>query len=210
MPDNALRYSRSRLAAWILAGAGLFLVLHLHLLPALLAGLLVFELVHIAVPLLQRRVSSDRARLFAVVALSVVIVGALTASIVVTVEFFRTEAGSLPALMQKLADMLEDTRRTLPAWLVGYLPQGADELRAAVTQWLREHAAEVRVFGAETGRVFAHMLVGMVIGAMVSLREARPQREFKPLAGALTLQAEALGEAFRPAGSCSRKCASRR
>jgi len=175
----------------------LLLVLWLHLLPALLAGLLVFELVHILAPLLQRRLSSERARLFAVVVLSTVIVGLITAAIIGAGQFFRTEAGSFPALLQKLADMLEGTRNALPAWLVAYIPSGADELSAAATAWLREHAAEVRIAGAEAARAFAHVLVGMVVGAMVSLREARPERDQMPLAAALTAQAEALGDAFR-------------
>ncbi|MGE5526054.1 MAG: AI-2E family transporter [Rhodospirillaceae bacterium] len=191
------RNGRAMLAAWILAGIGLVLVLHLHLLPALLAGLLVFELVHIIIPFLQRHVSSDRARIMAVIVLATVIVGVVTAAIIGALTFFRSEAGSVPALLQKLADIIEDARRTLPEWLVAYLPAGTEELQAAVTRWLREHAAEVRLFGAEAGRVFVHVLIGMVIGAMVSLREARPGRDLKPLARALTAQAEALGEAFR-------------
>jgi hypothetical protein len=47
---NPTRYD---IAAWILTGAALVLVLELHLLPALLAGLLVYELVHILAPRLR-------------------------------------------------------------------------------------------------------------------------------------------------------------
>ena len=197
MPPTSSSVTPAAIAAWLFAGVALAFVLWLHLLPALLAGLLVFELVHVIAPLLQRRLSNDRARLFAVVVLSTVIVGLVTAAIIGAAQFFRTEAGSLPALLQKLADMVEGTRKALPAWLVSYIPSGADELSAAFTAWLREHAVEVRIAGAEAARAFAHLLVGMVIGAMVSLREARPERDQMPLAAALTTQAEALGEAFR-------------
>ena len=37
-------------ASWILAGVGLILVLLLQLLPAMLAGMLVYELVHVVAP----------------------------------------------------------------------------------------------------------------------------------------------------------------
>jgi hypothetical protein len=47
------RPTRVEIASWIVAGIALFLVLQLHLLPALLAGLLVFELVHIMAPRLR-------------------------------------------------------------------------------------------------------------------------------------------------------------
>jgi predicted PurR-regulated permease PerM len=43
----------------------------------------------------------------------------------------------------------------------------------------------------------AHILIGFVIGAMVSLREARPVEAGGPLAGALGERASRLGEAFR-------------
>jgi predicted PurR-regulated permease PerM len=197
MSENKAGYSAEQLAAWIFAGIGLMLVLHLHLVPTLLAGLLVFELVHIIVPVLQPHLSSERARLLAVVVLAAVIVSVITAAILGSLTFFRSEAGSVPALLQKVADILEDTRRTLPQWLVAYLPAGTEALRTSVTHWLREHAAELRMFGTEAGRAFAHVLIGMIIGAIVSLREARPRRDLKPLARALTRQAEALGEAFR-------------
>jgi len=187
----------TRIAAWCLAVVALVLVLHLHLLPALLAGLLVFELVHAIAPLLQKNVSNVRARLFAVVVLSTLIVGSITAAILGAATFFRSEAGSVPALLQRLADMVEETRNALPPWLVESLPSDTDEIREALSHWLREHASELRLVGAEAGRAFAQVLIGMIIGAMVSLREAVPAPDQKPLARALILQAERLGDAFR-------------
>jgi len=53
---------RFQQAAWLLAALALILVLKLHLLPALLAGLLVYELVHLTAPLLKSRLSGLRAK----------------------------------------------------------------------------------------------------------------------------------------------------
>ncbi len=50
-------------AAWILSGVGLVLVLLLQLLPALLAGMLVYELVHVLAPLVSTRLSDISASL---------------------------------------------------------------------------------------------------------------------------------------------------
>ncbi len=185
------------IASWCLAAAALLLVLSLHLLPALLAGLLVYELVHVIAPLLQRRLFSRGSRLAAVVVLATLIVGLVTAAILGAVAFFRSDAGSLPRLFQKMADIVEGARGALPAWLVESLPIGADELHDALSHWLREHAPEVRLAGTEAGLAFAHILVGMVIGAMVSLREAAPAEAQQPLARALVERAGRLGESFR-------------
>jgi predicted PurR-regulated permease PerM len=153
--------------------------------------------VHVIAPRLQRRISSQRARLAAVVVLSTLVVGVVSATIVGLIAFFRSDVASLPALLQKMADIIDGTRSTLPAWAVESLPQDADELRAAITQWLRAHAGEVRVAGAEAGRAFAHILIGMVIGAMASLREVAPAHDRKPLARELIARASQLGESFR-------------
>ena len=185
------------IASWCIVAATLSLVLWLHLLSALLAGLLVYELVHVIAPLLQRRLFSRGSRLAAVVALATLIVACLTAAILGAVEFFRSDAGSLPRLFQKMADIVEGARDTLPAWLVESLPIGADELRQTLSHWLRAHASEIRLLGTKAGVGFAHILVGMVIGAMVSLREVASAQAQKPLARALTDRAAVLGESFR-------------
>jgi predicted PurR-regulated permease PerM len=185
------------IASWILTGLALLLVLKLHLAAALLAGLLVFELVHILAPRLQRAIPVGRSRLIAVALLATLIIGAITAAILGTVAFFRSEAGSLPGLFQKLADIIESARASLPAWMLQYLPADVDELRNTTTYWLREHAPELRLAGAEAGRLFAHLLIGMIIGGIVSLREAAGPRHSKPLSGALAARAERFGDAFR-------------
>src|SRR3546814_15908981 len=52
--------------SWVIIFGGLLLVLPLRLLPSLLAGLLVFELVNMPTPQLQRLIEGRRARWLAV------------------------------------------------------------------------------------------------------------------------------------------------
>src|ERR1044071_9134297 len=100
----------------------LLFVLWLHLLPALLAGLLVYELVHVLAPLLRRRLSDERSRLFAVVILASLIVGVVTAAVVGAMAFFRSDSGSVPMLLQRMADIIDSARGTLPQWITESLP----------------------------------------------------------------------------------------
>lgn len=199
MPDEIqFPATRPEIAAWLIAGAVLFLVLWLHLLPALLAGLLVYELVHRMAPLLQRRFSGERARLLAVLVLASVVVALLTAAILGAVAFFRSDAGSLTALFDKMAEIVEGTRDAFPPWVTESLPTDPDKLRETISHWLREHAPQLKLAGTEAGRAFAHILIGMIIGAVLSLREAGPEHEQKkPLARALIARAARLGDAFR-------------
>jgi predicted PurR-regulated permease PerM len=189
--------SRHDIAAWLLAGIALVLVLTLHLLPALLAGLLVYELVHMLAPTMQRHLSGERAKMVAVALLAAGVVGAVTVAVLATAAFFRSDAGSLPALLQRLAAIIDGSRATLPPTLANYLPANAEDLKAAIVAWLRAHSGEVQLAGKEAGRTFVHIVIGLAIGAMVALHEVRPIHDYRPLARALVERAARLGSAFR-------------
>lgn len=192
--EDKLRYD---IAAWVLAGLALLLILKLHLLSALIAGLLVFELVHVVAPWI-RAMHLDRNRRLAVVALLAVLIATLIALMVAgLIAFFRSDAGSVAALLQKMASIIEDARGRLPEWIAAYLPYDTEAMQAAIVAWLRSHAGELSGYGETAARVLAHILIGLVIGALISLREAGASERMGPLARSLAARAGRLGEAFR-------------
>lgn len=195
--NNYSKSSPYDYAAWTLALLALFFVFKFYLLPALIAGLLVYELVHVLSPLFAPHLSSGRAKGVAISLVVCLVLGALAALVFGIVVFMRSESGSFSALLAKMADILESSRSALPAWLAGFLPDNADSIKDEMADWLREHAAELQLIGKETGHMLAHMLIGMVIGGIVSLREACPVSADGPLTKALTERAFRLSEAFR-------------
>ena len=194
---QSMRPSAYEYAAWILAGLAMLAVLLLQLLPALIAGLLIYELVHVIAPLFARRLSTRRAKAVAVVLVALLVVATVTAAGFAIVAFVRSEGGSLPVLLAKMADILESSRTTLPQWLADYLPDNSAEISDTVSRWLRVHAAQLQSLGTRTGHSLAHVLIGMIIGAMVSLREAFADGSNAPLARALAERVFRMGEAFR-------------
>ncbi len=194
--------TKSEIASYFLVGLGLFLVLHLHLLAALLGGLAVYELVHIVagrLTLLRKNGTGggNWRKVLAVTILASLVVAALTLFVFAILAFFRSDQGNLSALLAKMADVLDGSRDRLPLWLSSQIPENADELKSASVAWLREHADELQTFGADLGRSFLHALIGMIIGAMVSLEEVRSSHHRAPLAEALTERAGRLGDSFR-------------
>ena len=111
-------FSRYTVAAWVLTGVALVLVLQLRVLPALLAGMLVYELVHVIAPPLNKHISDKRAKLIAVGLLSALVLMLVTAAIIGAVLFFKSDAGSLSALLARMAEIIESSRATMPNWLV--------------------------------------------------------------------------------------------
>ena len=189
------------MAAWLLTALALFFVLQFHLLPALIAGLFVFEIVHMITPHIAKRFPtkkpSNRAKLWAVGILVVIIVGLLTMTGAGLMAFLRSDAGSVTMLLAKMAQIIDDSRKVLPVWLLDHLPADALAFREQASQWLREHAGELQVVGAEAGRATAHVLIGMIIGGMLAVREATSLDQLKPFARALTGRGELFGDAFR-------------
>ena len=62
------------LASYLLAAIALLLVLKAGFLVALFSGLLVFSLVHIMVPTIQKKYTNKQARLIAVIVLSTIVI----------------------------------------------------------------------------------------------------------------------------------------
>jgi predicted PurR-regulated permease PerM len=189
---------RSDTAAWLVMAAGLIAVLTLHLLPTLLSALLVYELVHLlAGPLHIVRIRRRAGKLVAVAILATGIVGGLVLAVVALTAFVRSEAGSVPALLQKLADVLDGWRTMVPASMVDAIPGDVDEIKETAVTWLRGHAGTVQHLGREAGRVVAHIIVGLGIGMLVALHDVEPPHTFGPLARSLHERVTLLGDAFR-------------
>lgn len=190
--------TRFDIAAWLLMGGALVLTLKLYLLPSLLAGLLVYELVHIIAPRMRLwRLGHTWSKVAAVTLLSAIVVSLLTLGVFGLIALLRSELGSPGGLLKELAVIIDQSRNVLPAWIEAKLPANADQLREAASAWLRTHAKTFQAFGTDFGRAFAHILIGFIIGALISLREANPHREIGPLAHSLAERIGRLGDAFR-------------
>ena len=99
------------IASWILIGISMLLVLIFQLLPALLAGLLVYELVRILTPYIEQKFPGARAKIIAIALLATIVVGLLTLAGVGLVAFLRSDAGSFTELLARMAQIIEDSRK---------------------------------------------------------------------------------------------------
>lgn len=187
-----------RQTTWLLAALALLLIVKLKLLPALLAGLVVYHTVHFfAARLVVTRISGKFAKIVAVALVSVLVITLLVAAILGMMALLRSESGGPAAFLGKLAEILETSRSSLPEWIYSSMPRDAEELKSHFAAWLREHSGELKILGKEAGHVFAHMLIGMIIGAMLSLREVVSDEVTKAFPSELSDRATTLSTAFR-------------
>ena len=122
-----------RIASWCLAAAALFLVLQFGLVAALLAGLLVHELVHIAARKLRLAGATHRTGKLIALGIVTLIVGLLvTAAVFGVIAFVSGGPLSVAALMQKMADVGRNRRRHSPRVAQAYFPADAAAWKARV------------------------------------------------------------------------------
>lgn len=196
--DIAKPVTRADVVAWGVSALALGLVLRLRLLPALLAGLLVFELVNVLTPWLRLRpLGRDGPRLLAVTLIAAAVIAALVAAGLALAAFLRNSGESLTILMQRMAQIIEDARAQLPAGLLAYVPEDADTLQKTVVDWLRSHSSVLQLVGRDLGRSLVHILMGMIIGALLSLQTVVRHADLLPLAARIQQHAGRLASAFR-------------
>jgi len=99
--------------------------------------------------------------------------------------------------LQRIADMLDASRSQLPPWLGEYFPADVGSLKLMITDWLHLHSVEARLMGEAAGRTAAHLVLGMIIGALVALNETRHEHSMQPLAATLSRRVAHLAGAFR-------------
>lgn len=186
-------------AAWIIAAVLLLFILWRQLLPALLGGLLIHELVYMLAPYIMQlaRIKKRPAKMAVVALLTMVVVTLLTTLLITIIHYFRGGEENLPGLLNKMAEIIDTSRQSLPLFVAENIPVDVDELKEQMVAWLHSHAGEIQAITKETGRVVVHILIGMIIGAMIALYEAKGEVNKGLLARALGERAALLAQSFR-------------
>lgn len=185
------------LASLVIVIAGLLLALPLKLLPSLLAGLLVFELVNMLTPRLQPLIAGQRARWLAVALLGTLVVSTLTLLFAGAFSFLLHEAENPGASLDKFMALVERARGQLPPFIEAYLPASAAEFKVAIGDWIKSHLSDLQLVGKGMAHMFVTLLIGMILGAIVALQRIPDISRRKPLAAALFERLSLLVQAFR-------------
>ncbi|HEX5160648.1 MAG TPA: AI-2E family transporter [Steroidobacteraceae bacterium] len=190
--------TRADYAAWLIAALALFLVIKLHLLSALLAGLLVYKLVDVLTPWLRlSALGRDGPRVLAVMLIASVVIAGLVGIGVGIVAFLRNSDESVPLLMQRMAQIVEDARAILPEGLRQYVPENTATLQTTIAEWLRSNASALQLAGRGIGRALVHVLMGMIVGALLSMQKAANPTGRRPLAEEISRHGARLASVFQ-------------
>lgn len=202
LTKTAARSSRARLpyeiAAWILMAVALGMVIYGGLLPSLLPGLLIYEIVQLAG--IRHRsfgVTYRAGKVIAVSVLATLVTLLLLMGITSLAALATSKSDSFVILLQRMADIIDAARIHFPNWAQQYLPSNVEDLKATAADWLRVHAGDLRQLGENFGRIFVRILVGMIIGGMVAISTSAEPAKLGPLTAAMQERVKFLASAFR-------------
>jgi predicted PurR-regulated permease PerM len=178
----------------LLAVTAVFLVLRFHLLPAVFAGLAVYVLTL----KLARHLPKNMNRFAHKIALGVVVICVITCltSACAAIWSFIGSSHGIAALMTTVVETLGSLRRTLPASVADVLPTTIEGLRQQLVEMLGDHVQKISVVGMESFKVFAHILLGMVVGGMAAVHHFDEQDKAPPFIGTMRSRLRNLATAF--------------
>jgi predicted PurR-regulated permease PerM len=145
-----------------------------------------------------QRLAGKWAKIVAVTLKAVIIASLLIIATILSAGAISKGLHSLPAMAVTIANGLESSRDVIPPVLADMLPQNLEELKATSAKWLRDHVSDLKIFGTEALRAMTLILIGIVLGAILSLNEAKPSNlGGPPLSVALIRLVDRFGDAFR-------------
>ena len=183
----------ARFGVFVIAAALFLLAVKLGLLVPIYTGLLVYVLVK----QLSTRILTPNSNHSTWIAISVV-----TAVVVLTLLGFGfgfhlllRKGKDINELALRLSDILASARDWLPDSMRNAIPE-QDTLLADAGVWLREHAREIGTLGLGAITAIGLGLIGILLGALISLGSVASHHQFGPVTQLLLAQVAALRESF--------------
>ncbi len=183
----------ARFIAFVGAAVLFLLAVKLGLLIPIYSGLLVYVLVR---KLSTRIVTSytPHSTWIAITLVTLVVVSALLAG-GFGFHLLLRKGKDINELALRMSDIFDSARDWLPEIVRATIPE-QDTLLADAGRWLREHAAEIGTFGLGAITSIGLGLIGILLGALVSLGGVIPQHRAGPMSRLLLAQLAALRESF--------------
>ncbi|QWA13746.1 AI-2E family transporter [Sodalis ligni] len=165
------RHDYIKISTYILMIFFIAIIIPLHLFPCFVAGFLAYEIIFAMTPWFERLIGGTRARWLVVSIIAAVVVIVLTIAIVSLVSFLTSN-------IQRGIDITSETNRIfsgiknrIPASFPAFLPESAEELKNEVFALVEKNLITIRNMGRSFLHGFITILIGLIIGAIISLNK---------------------------------------
>src|SRR5258708_11293065 len=115
-----------------------------HLVAGVVTGLALYLILHRLTASFSKRLGRNAARPLALLLVTAIAGGTIIGGIALTISFARHHVTHIPALMTKMADILQSTQTWLGGVGEAVIPDvltDADTIKDGIAGWLKKHAA---------------------------------------------------------------------
>ena len=186
-------------ASYLLMFIALVSLLPLHLLASFFAGFVIFEIINSLGNITERYIDGQRARLTISVILGLIILSLIGLGITGLFSFVQhdLQGNGINALSQQVDQTLLKLQQEIAQYIPGFIPYTLNELKDQTFDLLRDNLSTLKTTGSDFLHNLATMLIGTIIGVLVSLKKLQPKPKYPAFKRAMIQHIENLSLSFK-------------
>lgn len=190
---------QSIIASYLLMLIFLSLLIPLHLLASFFAGFVVFEIINSLGSITERYIDGQRARLTISIILAIFIISLIVLSITGLISFVQhdLQGAGINAISDQVDQTLQKLQLEVAQYIPGFIPYSLTELKDQTFDLIKDNLSTLKSTGTGFLHNLATMLIGMIVGILVSLNQLRPQPDQPEFKRAMITRIENLSSSFK-------------
>lgn len=153
----------------------IMIVIPLGLFPCFFSGFLTYEIIVSFASYFERFIGINRARGVAVAFIIISISIVITIGIINCTNFFTEDINKITISIE-INRIFSDFKKRLPDFLPSFLPNTTEELKDQIFTWIESNLILIRNMGHTFLHGFITLLVGVVVGVLVSCSKSTKQK----------------------------------
>ncbi|MFW2097064.1 AI-2E family transporter [Acinetobacter sp. ULE_I057] len=190
---------QSIIASYLIMLIFLSLLIPLHLLASFFAGFVVFEIINSLGSITERYIDGQRARLTISIILAIFIISLIVLSITGLISFVQhdLQGAGINAISDQVDKTLQKLQLEVAQYIPGFIPYSLTELKDQTFDLIKDNLSTLKSTGTGFLHNLATMLIGMIVGILVSLNQLRPQPDQPEFKRAMITRIENLSSSFK-------------
>jgi len=190
---------QSIIASYLIMFIGLVFIIPLHLLASFFAGFVVFEIINSLGNITEKYIDGQRARITISVVLGIVVVTLITLAITSLVSFMQhdVQGSGVSALSDQIDRTLQSLQLEIAQYIPGFIPYTLPELKDQSLELMKDNLSTLKHTGTDFIHNLATMLIGAIVGILVSLNHLHKGPELPAFKRAMIQRIENLSISFK-------------
>jgi len=190
---------QSIIASYILMAIFLIMLIPLHLLACFFSGFVIYEIISSLGNYLEKYIGGQRARLGISIVLSLIVVAffAFAISSLMSFVLFDLQGHRGSMISQRIDTALQSLQMEVVQYIPSFIPYSLPELKDHLFALLKGNISTLKHTGTELARNFATMILGMIVGILVSLNQLHETKQQPVFLSAIMQRIDNLSISFK-------------